>query len=78
MERIYINRDCCIVYSVLAIDSIYHSANKEKTLNDFIEEVKTMLELHEDEIKVMNLMENVVSKEKNIRLKLLEGITKKH
>ena len=32
MERIYINRECCVAYVVLALNSIYHSANKERTI----------------------------------------------
>lgn len=27
MERIYINRNCCLAYAVLALHSVYHSAN---------------------------------------------------
>ena len=32
MERIFIDREWCIAYVVLALDSIYNSANKERTL----------------------------------------------
>lgn len=48
MERIFIDREWCIAYVVLALDSIYNSANKERTLNDFIEEIKTMFNVHQD------------------------------
>lgn len=55
MERIFIDREWCIAYVVLALDSIYNSANKERTLNDFIEEIKTMFNVHQDETILLKI-----------------------
>ena len=57
MERIFIDREWCIAYVVLALDSIYNSANKERTLNDFIEEIKTMFNVHQDETILLKIAE---------------------
>lgn len=46
MERIFVERENILAYAVLAIDSIYHSANRERTIDDFIEEIKTMFDVH--------------------------------
>ena len=34
MFKIYIDRNCCLAYAVLALHSVYHSANKERTIKD--------------------------------------------
>ena len=46
---------------VLALDSIYNSANKERTLNDFIEEIKTMFNVHQDETILLKIAEEIMS-----------------
>ncbi len=70
MERVFIDREWCIAYIVLAIDSIYHSANKERTIDDFINEIKTMFDVHQDEHILMNLKKNILSKEGNYKIKI--------
>lgn len=70
MERVFIDREWCIAYIVLAIDSIYYSANKERTIDDFINEIKTMFDVHQDEHILMNLKKNILSKEGNYKIKI--------
>lgn len=70
MERVFIDREWCIAYIVLAIDSIYHSANKERTIDVFINEIKTMFDVHQDEHILMNLKKNILSKEGNYKIKI--------
>lgn len=77
MERIYINRNCCLAYTVLAIHSIYHSANKKRTVNDIIEEIKTMFQVHDDETSLMKLMDEIVSKEGNYNVKITKNYIRK-
>lgn len=60
MERVFIDRDYAIAYVVMAIDSIWNSANKERTMEDFIEEIKTMTEVHADEKMLIQLKENKI------------------
>jgi len=71
MERIYINRDCCIAYTVLALHSIYYSANKERTIEDIVEEIKTMFQVYEDETNLMTLMKRIMSKEGQYKVKVI-------
>lgn len=63
MERVYINRECCIAYTVLALHTIFHSANKERTLEDLVSEIRIMFEIYTDENRLMELMEDVLKKE---------------
>lgn len=71
MERIYINRECCIAYTVLALHSIYHSANKERTIEDIVKEIRTMFDIYTDEIFLMKIMNNILKEEKNINIKVM-------
>lgn len=65
-ERIFIDRKSSIAYVVLALDSIYHSANKERTINDFIEEIKTMFDVHENQEQLIKLMQNIMAKKEKL------------
>jgi len=73
MERVFIDREWCIAYAVLALNSIYHSANKERTINDFVEEIKTMFNVHQDETVLMNLKKSVLLKEGNYKIKVIKS-----
>jgi len=66
MERIFVERENIIAYAVLAIDSIYHSANRERTIDDFIEEIKTMFDVHEDQEQLIKLMKNIINKKEKL------------
>ena len=62
MERIFIDREWCIAYVVLALDS----ANKERTLNDFIEEIKTMFNVHQDETILLKIAEEIIANKEKL------------
>lgn len=66
MERIFVERENILAYAVLAIDSIYHSANRERTIDDFIEEIKTMFDVHEDQEQLLKLMKNIMNKKEKL------------
>lgn len=66
MERIFVERENIIAYAVLAIDSIYHSANRARTIDDFIEEIKTMFDVHEDQEQLIKLMKNIINKKEKL------------
>jgi hypothetical protein len=72
MERVYINRECSVAYVVMAINSICNSANKERTVEDFIEEIITMTEIYTDETELIKLMNKFIKKEKKLKIKLFE------
>ena len=68
MERIFIDRENSIAYAVLAIDSIYNSANRERTINDFVEEIKTMFDVHQDQEQLMKLMQKIMNKKTKLMI----------
>lgn len=68
MERIFIDRENSIAYAVLAINSIYHSANRERTINDFVEEIKTMFDVHQDQEQLMKLMQKIMNKKTKLMI----------
>lgn len=63
MERIYINRECCVAYTIMALHSILHSANKERTIEDFIAEIRSVFEIYTDEIKLLNVANKILEEE---------------
>ena len=63
MERIYINRECCVAYTIMALHSILHSANKERTIEDFIAEIRSAFEIYTDEIKLLNTANKILKEE---------------
>lgn len=70
MERVFIDREWSIAYAVLAIDSIYNSANRERTIDELIEEIKTMFDVHQDEQVLMNLKKLFCQRKEITKLKL--------
>lgn len=77
MERIYINRDCCAYYTILALHTIYNSANKERTLNDLVEEINIMFKVYPaDEQKLKELTEEILKKEGKNKITINTGIEK--
>ena len=68
MERIFIDRENSIAYAVLAIDSIYNSANRERTINDFVEEIKTMFDVHQDQDQLMKMMKKIINKKPKLMI----------
>lgn len=66
MERVFIDREWSIAYAVLAIDSIYNSANRERTIDDLIEEIKTMFDIHKDQTQLIKLMKNIINKKEKL------------
>ena len=63
MERIYINREWCVAYTIMALHSILHSANKERTIEDFIAEIRSAFEIYTDEIKLLNVANKILEEE---------------
>ena len=68
MERIFIDREYAIAYVVMAIDSIWNSANKERKIEDFIDEIKTMTEIHIDEKSLLELKKSKMLEKYKIRI----------
>lgn len=66
MEKIFIERENSIAYAVLAINSIYNSANKERNIDDFIEEIKTMFNIYESPSQLKTQMKNIMKKRKEL------------
>lgn len=68
MERVFIDREYAIAYVVMAIDSIWNSANKERSIEDFIEEIKTMTEVYTDKTVLLKLKEDKILEEYKIKI----------
>lgn len=49
MERIFIDREWCINYVLLALNDIESSENKETTVKDFIDTIRKKFEIHTDD-----------------------------
>lgn len=68
MERVYINRDWCKAYIVIALHNIYHSANKERTIEEVIEEIKEVTEIYVDETEIIKVMNNILKEEGKLKI----------
>lgn len=66
MEKIFIDREWCLNYVLLALESVINSANKERTIEEFIDEIQLMFEIYIDE-----------SQMKNVKKRILESYGKK-
>ena len=76
MERVYINRECGIAYTLLAFHTIFHSANKEISIEDLAKEIRVMFEIYTDEEKLMEKMEEILNKEGKNKITINTGIEK--
>ena len=68
MEKIFIDRENGIAYTVLAIYSIYHSANKKRTINELVDEIRTMFDVHNNQEQLMKLMKRIMSKKEKLMI----------
>ena len=68
MEKIFIDRENGIAYTVLAIYSIYHSANKERTINELVDEIRTMFDVHNNQEQLMKFMKRIMSKKEKLMI----------
>ena len=74
MERIFIDREWCINYILLALNNIENSANKERTIEELIEEIRTMFDIYTDEAKIKQIEKEVLKRmgKKKIRIGIEE------
>lgn len=71
MERIFINREWCIDYVLLALNCIENSANKEMTIEEFIKEIETMFDIYTDDTQIKNIKKKLIKKFAKRRVKLV-------
>ena len=76
MERVYINRECGIAYTILAIHTIFYSANKEITLEALVKEIRVMFDVYTKEDKLLERMEEILTKEGKNKIIVSTGIEK--
>lgn len=72
MERIFIDREWCIDYVLLALNCIDNSANKEMTIIDFTKEIETQFEIYADENEMKNTRERLLQKLENRKIILTD------
>lgn len=70
MERIFIDREWCIAYVLIAISNIDNSANKERKVEDFIEEVKVASEIYTDDINIRKTSKKLIKLLRNKVIKI--------
>lgn len=69
MERVFIDREWCIGYILIAIYNIENSANKERKVKDFIEEVKIASEIYTDDIEIRKMTNKLT---KSLKKKIIK------
>lgn len=62
MERIFIDREWCIIYILLAFNNIEKSANNERTIEDFFKEIKVMFDIYTDDIEMRKIKKKLMKK----------------
>ncbi len=70
MEKIFIDEKSCVAYAIMAIHTICHSANKERTIEEFAEEIKTMFKVYEDQKFLLESAERVINEHYNIKISI--------
>lgn len=68
MERVYIDRECGIAYTVMALHSFYNVANDEISIDEIVEEIKAMF-IYTDEVELMKRMDKVLEEEGKNKIK---------
>ena len=63
MKNVYMNRECGIAYTVLAIHTLFHSANKEITLEELINEIRVMFDIYTNEDTLLERTKEILEKE---------------
>ncbi len=76
MERVYINKECSIAYTVLALHTIFNSGNKEITIGDLVKEIKAMFEIYTNEERVMKRMDEILKVEGKNKITISTGLEK--
>ena len=59
MERIFIDRDWCVIYVLLALHSIDNSSNTERTIKDLLEEIEVMFDIYKDDLELKEIKKNL-------------------
>lgn len=74
MERIFIDRDWCISYTLLALDSIDNSANKERSIEEFIKEIEVMFKIYTDDIEMKKINKRLMKKLENKKILVINNV----
>ncbi len=62
MERIFIDREWCINYVLLALNDIENSENKETTVKEFIDTIRKKFKTYTDETKIKQTEKEILKK----------------
>ncbi|MCI9038430.1 MAG: hypothetical protein HFJ29_00885 [Clostridia bacterium] len=62
MERIFIDREWCINYVLLAFDNVDNSTNKERTIQEFLEEIRNLFNAYTDETKMIQTEKEILKR----------------
>ena len=70
MEQIYIDRDYAIGYTIMAIHTLYKSANEQFTIKELMEEIKVMFAVYKEQDALMDATKRVLQEEWDIKLNI--------
>lgn len=70
MERIFIDREWCIAYVLIAIYNVENSANKERKIMDFIDEIKSASKIYTNDIEIKRISNKLIKSLKNKIVKI--------
>ncbi len=76
MEKVYINRECCLAYTVLGLHALIHSSNKAISIEEIVKEIRAMFDIYTKEDKLLERMEEILAKEGDRKIAVDTGIEK--
>jgi len=62
MERIFIDKDWCVTYVLLALNNLQNNDSQEITIKDFIDEVEIMSNIYTDDIEIKKIKKKLTKK----------------
>lgn len=74
MEKVDINKECSIAYTVLALHTIFNSGNREITVEDLVKEIRAMFEIYTNEERVMKRMDEILKLEGKNKIAIKTGM----
>lgn len=72
MERIFIDKNWLITYILLAFESIENSANQERTIEDFLEEIQVMSNIYTNDVEIKKINKKLNKKFRKRKVAIID------
>lgn len=72
MERTFIDKDWLITYILLAFESIENSANQERTIEDFLEEIQVMSNIYTNDVEIKKINKRLNKKFRKRKVAIID------